>query len=232
MLVNETNILEFNAKLLKVEIETQELNNSSEWVLGALSPIYIENKKTFKKITLELAFKGDSRDIILKNISNFMSKLITDVELTLDGYSNKYRCILSSSITEKTVSKHIYKKELTFMGFEYGTQVIETMDRITSKTINVSGNTETPAIVEITPSIGLIDLILTGVSDDSITIKNLVADKKIIIDGESCKVTVDGINKFQDTEMWGFPKLLPGSRTITVDKDSVDITIKYKPRFI
>jgi len=32
--------------------------------------------------------------------------------------------------------------------------------------------------------------------------------------------------------MWGFPKLIPGENTITVDKDSVDITIKYKPRYV
>lgn len=32
--------------------------------------------------------------------------------------------------------------------------------------------------------------------------------------------------------MWGFPRLKPGANTITVSKNNVDITIKYKPRFI
>ena len=161
-----------------------------------------------------------------------MSKLITDVELTLDGYSNKYRCILSSSTTEKTVSKYLYKKKLTFLGYEFATEKAETINRITSKTINVAGNQVTPAIVEITPSIALVDLTLIGLDEDPIKIKNLVASKKIIINGEDGLVTVDGINKYGDTEMWQFPSLKPGANTITVDKNSVDITIKYKPRFI
>lgn len=232
MLINSIDISVFNAKLLKVDIKTQELSNSSEWLNSSISPVFIKNKKKFKVIDLELAFKGISRDSILNNISNFMSKLINEVTLSLDGYSHKYKVILSENLTEKTVSKYMYKKNLTFIGYEFSNEVTEIMNRITSKTINAAGNTETPAIVEITPSISLVDFTLNGFDEDPIKIKNLVANKKIIINGEDGIVTVDGVNKYADTEMWNFPSLKPGANIITVDKSSVDITIKYKPRYI
>ncbi|MFR4584880.1 phage distal tail protein, partial [Clostridium cadaveris] len=74
--------------------------------------------------------------------------------------------------------------------------------------------------------------IITGLEDGPITIKNLTAGKKVIINGEDGTVLENGINKFGDTELWEWPRLLPGSNTITVSKNSCDITIKYKPRYI
>ncbi|WP_233429138.1 phage distal tail protein [Clostridium cadaveris] len=116
--------------------------------------------------------------------------------------------------------------------YEYSNEVTETMNRITSKTINNIGTEDTPAIVEITSSISLVDLIITGLADDPITIKNLTADKKIIINGEDGTVLENGINKFGDTDLWEWPRLKAGSNSITVSKNSCDITIKYKPRYI
>lgn len=232
MVIDEFNISTLNAKLLKVDIGTQEFTNSSEWLDGTINPTFLNNSKKFKKISLELAFKGDTRGDILNNISTLISKLIKEVVLTLEGYPNKYKCILTEKETEKTISKHMYRVKLGFEGYEFSNEVLETMNRTTSKTINVKGNMEIPAIVEVTPSIDLIDLTIEGVETTPIKIKNLKANKKIIIDGENALITVEGVNKFSDTELWGFPKLIPGENIITVDKDSTDINIKYKPRYI
>ena len=207
MLINSINIKSFNAKLLTVDIQTQELSNSSEWLDNSLSPLFLANKKQFKKIDLEIAFKGASRTEILNNISNFMSKLINEVILTLDKYDHKYKVILKENSTEKTISKNLYKKKLSFIGYEFSDEVIENLDRITTKTINVAGNLLTPATVEITPSIDIIDLQIDGLSNDSIIIKNLHANKKIIINSEDATVLEEGANKFIDTDMWEFPFL-------------------------
>jgi phage-related protein len=233
MLINTIDISNFNAKQLKVDIQTSSLTNSSEWIKGTLNPIFQENDIGFKTIKIELYFKGASRDEVLTNISNLVSKLTNAVILKLDGYSKNYKCILSGSgETIKTVSGRAYRKTLTFIGYAFGDEVTETMNRVISKTINVSGNIIAPAIVEITPALSIAELIITGVSDESIIINNLTVGKKIIINGENGTVTVDGVNKFSDTELWEFPRLNAGANTITVDKSSTDITIKYKPRFI
>lgn len=232
MLIDSINIKVFNAKLLTVDIQTQELNNSSEWLDNSLSPLFLANKKQFKKIDLEIAFKGASRTEILNNISNFMSKLINEVVLVLDNYDHKYKVILKENSTEKTISKNLYKKKLSFIGYEFSDETTENLDRITTKTINVAGNLSTPVIVEIIPSVDIIDLQIDGLSDDTIIIKNLKQNKKIIINSEDATVLEEGTNKFIDTDMWEFPFLLPGANTIKINKNSCNIKIKYKPRYI
>lgn len=230
MLVNSIDIKKFKARLMNRSISNSEFEMFNHWQ-GA-NPIYFENGNSkFKtlSITLDILCSDQNELEIMK--SNLIVQF-KNATIKFDDIDYFYKGFINGKPSYKYIMRGNEIVDIEMLVIAEKEYITETIDRITSKTINVSGNTETPAIVEITPSIGLIDLILTGVSDDPITIKNLVADKKIIIDGESCKVTVDGINKFQDTEMWGFPKLLPGSRTITVDKDSVDITIKYKPRFI
>ena len=106
------------------------------------------------------------------------------------------------------------------------------MNRIINKTINAIGNLTTPAIIEITPSVYISDIKLEGLADDPIIITNIDANKTVIIDGELQKVTVDGVNKYSDTDMWDFPRLIPGYNLIKVSRNNCDIKIKYKPRFI
>lgn len=232
MLIDNVNISNFNAMQTNADIQNSSFSNESEWLKNSLTPIFLENYIGFKTIKLELYFRGNSRDETLKNISNLMSKLKKEVVLKLDQHSNYYKCILNNHEIVKTSIRFAYKLNLEFKGYEHGDEAVELMSRITSKTINVVGNTETPAIIEIVPSIDTIDLILTGLGDNPITIKNLAMSKKIILDGESGIVTQDGVNKFADTDLWNFPSLKPGSNTIKVSRNTVDITIKYKPRWI
>ena len=78
----------------------------------------------------------------------------------------------------------------------------------------------------------MINLEITGLGEDSIVIKNLNRDEKIILDGISGSVTVNGKNKFADTDLWNFPYLSPGTNTITFSKNYFTGIIKYKPRFL
>lgn len=232
MLINSIDISIFKAKQLKVDIQTSELSNDSEWIKGALSPFFDGNTVGFKTIKLELCFQGNDKNETLDNISNFMAKCLNTVNLKLDGYTRNYKCMLKDNETTSTVSSEVFIKTLTFIGFEFGDEIIETMNLITAKTISVIGNAKTQAIIEITPTSDLIDLVLNGFGEDSITIKNLTSNKKIIIDGEQSLVTVDGHNKYQDTNLWEFPTLQPGTNIITCSRSTANITIKYKPRWI
>ncbi|MGL5559195.1 MAG: phage distal tail protein, partial [Paraclostridium dentum] len=102
----------------------------------------------------------------------------------------------------------------------------------TSKTIDVTGNIKVPIKLEIAPVIDMIDLKITGLSEDPLIVKNLKGNKTIIIDGIEGTVTQDGINKFEDTDMWEFPFLVQGKNNILLSKDTCNITIKYNPRYI
>lgn len=232
MLINNINIKNFNAILMEKNIQPSliELEGGYSWLKNSLTPIFPKQKFKFISIEVKLYIKGISESDIKSKIGTVINKSKECILKFEDNFY--YKSFLINSSTENTLKKETKKLILNFISYSYKDEVIETMNRITNKTINVSGNLETPAIIEITPSIELIDLTLTGLDDSSIILKNLKANKKIIVDGENCTVTVDGANKFSDTDMWGFPKLKPGSNTITVNKSSVDINIKYKPRYI
>lgn len=232
MRINGLDIKKYGAKQLTVDISTSSISNNSEYNINALLPMFLDGNISFKNIDVCLLFKGNSRDEILENISNLVSKLLGEVTLNLDGYTNLFNVVLKDSKTEKTKSKYTYKKVLNFIGYEYKEQIIEEVNRVTSKTLNITGNLITPAIVEVTPTTDLVDIRIEGLADDPIIIKNLTANKKVVIDGELQKVTIDGINKYGDTDMWDFPRLNPGTNTITVSRNSCDIKIKYKPRYI
>lgn len=232
MLINGVDISNFGAKQLTVDISTSVITNNSEYRSNLLTPLFLNSEVSFKTIEVSLLFEGTSRDEILKNISNLMSKLIGKVTLTLDRYTSLFDVVLNDNETEKSASNFFYKKNLTFIGYEYKKEVTETINRVTSKTVNIIGNLITPAIVEVTPTTDLVDIRLEGLADDPIIIKNLTANKKVVIDGELQKVTVDGKNKFKDTDMWEFPRLNPGKNTIKVSRSNCDISIKYKPRYI
>ena len=230
MLINNIDISVFGASVSNKLIQPTTIEIEKVRVKDSFNQI--DSKKQFKKVSIKLLFEGENRDVINNNISNFMSKLINEVDIKFKNLSHFYHVYLVDHNVEDTNFDEWLYLNIEFVGSEYSTQIVETMNRITTKTINVPGNEETPAIVEITPSVTIADIVLTGLSDEPMTVKNLTGGKKLIIDGEEGTVTVDGINKFNDTDMWEFPRLKPGANTITVSRNNVDINIKYKPRFI
>ncbi|OSB07976.1 hypothetical protein B2H97_16030 [Paraclostridium bifermentans] len=232
MLIDNLNISSFNAKLLSRKIKTAKLENFNFWSKYSLLP-YINDKFTesYKEIELEI-------DIICKDaneLETMKSKLIYKIKKSILKFIDidyKYFVFLEDTpdITYIMPGNEILK--FKFLGYCFKDEIIENINRVTSKTIDSSGNSNTPIIMEITPVIDMIDLKITGLSEDPLIVKNLKGNKTIIIDGIEGTVTQDGINKFEDTDMWEFPFLVPGKNNITLSKDTCNITIKYNPRFI
>lgn len=232
MKINNIDISKFKAKQLKVNIQNSKIEIAKEWLRSSLVPIELYSNIKFKSISVELYFRGDNRESILKEISNLVSLLRNKSTLKFDNYSNSYICFLENNDIQPTIRKDRYILALSFLGFEIGNEIVETINRVKSKVIDVTGNLEVPIKIEITPVIDMIDLTITGVSEDPLIVKNLKGDKTIIIDGIEGTVTQDGINKFADTDMWEFPFLVTGKNNISVNKDTCNITIKYNPRFL
>ncbi len=232
MLINNVSIKSFGAELLNLDIQNAELITKEEWPEKLHSPFTINQNFYYKKINVELLVSGTDREDVLTKCSNLKNKL-KKCTLKFHELQYFYDCTLENERIEKSVRINRVRLFCTLnSSYAYKPQVTESLNRILIKTINVSGNLETPAIVEITPSVEAIDLVITGLSDDPIIIKNLKQNKKIIISGEDCTVLQDGINKFSDTDLWEFPRLRPGPNTITLSKNTMDIMIKYKGRWI
>lgn len=232
MLVGNINVSVFKARLMSRCISNAEFEIFNYWRNRNVDPVLFKNgSNKFKELTLKL-------DILCKDTNELeimKSNLIKQLEIStikFDDIDLYYRGFLSTAPTYSYVMKGNEIIEIKMLVIAEKSEITETMNRIKAKTINVAGNLDTPAIVEITPTTALVDVTLEGLADDPIIIENLTANKTVILDGELQKVTVDGVNKYGDTDMWDFPRLKPGANTIKVDKSNCDIKIKYKPRYI
>lgn len=232
MYANNVNIKNFGATLLNIDIQNSQNETTKEWLKSSSIPTILNQKFYYKSIDVELLIEGSDRADVLNKASN-LKNLFKIATLSFPDIDFLYDCILNSDKIVKTVRLNKVKFQCNFSsGYAYKNYIVETASRIASKAINVPGNLNTPAIVEITPSIDIIDIVVSGLSNEAITIKNLKQGQKVIVNGEDGTVLQNGLNKFSDTDLWEFPKLSPGASTISFSKTNCDITIKYKPRWI
>lgn len=240
MNINNIDIATYGAVLLKSEIQSSNLTNKSEWLTNSINPLFFNLEHGFKDITLTLYFRGNSREKILKNYSNMISSLCKAVNITINGFSHKYKVILKETPTlTKTKSKYRYIAELKFEGYEYDNLASSTIVNSNSGQIVNSGNIDTPCLLEITSSTSFAsadELVITGFTDKDINIKNLEANKALTIDPcvvkDSYTTTVDNENFFNNITMYEFPRLKAGNNAITINRDDIKIVAKYYPRFI
>lgn len=227
---------EYGVEQWNVSMAHSTLKNESEWVEGNIQPMMYESTIGFKKVSASIMIRGSNRNEIWEKTSEFISKLIKPCEIQFEGFEHYYYLALINATQAEQSLKRWHKATLEFQGYEYGTEVSVSSSEKTI-VINNEGTLNTPAVIEITPVINLVDITITGAVKNLLTgeskdivIKDLLNGQKIVIDGENGLVTQDGENKFSDVDMWDFPVLQPGSNTITVDKD-VELTVRYKPRY-
>lgn len=233
MLINNIDISKYNARLLDVNIQNSSISNLSNFdIKNKLLPLFLKSKVSLNNITVTLLINSlDKRQYYLDK-SNLLSGMLESFDIYFKDRNLKFKCVLVNQADQPSLRQIRGRFQLTFIGYNLENEVIETINRVSYKTINALGNYTVPITIEITPIIDMIDFKITGLSEDSLILKNLKGNKTIIIDGINGTVTQDGINKFEDTEMWEFPFLVPGKNNITLSKDTCNITIKYNPRFL
>ena len=238
MRINGIDIAVYGARQQNVEMGYAEIANSSEWPEGRASPMMLPGTVGFKKIRVGIILKGDSRADIWSKGSQLLSQLIQPCVVSLDGFNNNFYVFLRNVSQAEQSIKRWHKATVELVGFEYGNQIVQTGINTTFEVDN-PGTILTPAIIEITPSIGIISAVISGIVRDAVTgedkpiiLQNLSKDKTVIIDGETGLITEDGVNKFADVELFDLPSLLPGKNEIITDNSNMTIVIKYKPRYI
>ncbi|WP_290063440.1 phage distal tail protein [Paraclostridium bifermentans] len=233
MLINNIDISKYNARVLDVNIQNSSISNLSDLdIKNKLLPLFLKSKVALNNITVTLLINSlDKRQYYLDK-SNLLSNMLESFDIYFKDRNLKFKCVLVNQADQPSLRQIRGRFQLTFIGYNLENEVIETINRITSKTVDAFGNYKVPIIMEITPVIDMIDLKITGLSEDPLIVKDLKGTKTIIIDGINGTVTQDGINKFNDTDMWEFPFLVPGKNNILLSKDTCNITIKYNPRYI
>lgn len=230
VLVNNIDISNFKATLLKKDIQTATVIIYDDWLRGASNPLYLGKQETYKQIKIQLIIEDTGDESCLNDISNLIKQFEKCI-IKFDDLNLYYDCMIVNKSHERIVSA-FYTLDIELKsGYAYKAAVTETLNHVSSKTITIAGNLQAPAIITVTVPIDTISITLTGFGD-SITVKNLKANIPVSIDGEACTVMSNGLNKFIDTDMWEFPALQPGANTIGVSSTNCVINTSYKPRYI
>ena len=190
-------------------IEGESRKEVTERMYKTFMKVIGENKG-FKPLNLKLLFEGSTRNEVNNKISRFMAQ-VSECDIKFKNLEHYYHCYYESSNREESKIDEWLFVNLNFICYEYAEEKKLNFNSLEEFTINNDGTDITPAILEITPNVNLADITLEGLADDPIIIKNLTANKTVVLDGELQKVTVDGMNKYGDTDMWDFPRLNPGT---------------------
>lgn len=227
LLISNKNISSYGFRYLGREIEA--LDGEREGAFNNPRNLFpFPGNLTFNQapLTLRLLHQGSNNKFEIDK-----SKFIKDIENATLKFSDLdfyYKVVYENSSTEK--NKNEYYKELTLNLKIYektGAEITQSIK--TSGTITLDSTAITPVELNIIPSATLVDVTIKGLGQD-IKVKNLTANKTVTVkDG---LVLEDNKNKFEDYDSFDFPYLNPGTNNITVDKTTITLQIKYKPRWI
>lgn len=211
MLINNININKFNAKVEKKMFD----HGKDETGKGTLN--------------IRIFFSGTNRDDVHRNISNFMAMNMNECIIKFRNISNYFNAsYVDHSLEETELDEYLFL-EIEFEYFEFGAEITHSF--MSQSTLDIKGNLETEVKISITARSDLIDCVLVGTTEDDIVIRKLTANKPIIIDSINGLIIEEGKNKFKDVELWDFPKLKPGTNTISVNKENINIELKYTPKW-
>lgn len=227
MTINGVDLRSYHARL--VEMNTGGTNTKNTYHLGAKSshPVITDQKIGARSMEITIEVEGDDRNDLTHNISGLTNALnngLVDLYLP-DGYY--YFSILQSVDDPEyylsTRADVIYTFDAVRHG-AYNQRGLTAMGIETSASIEIMGNLETEVVYTITPTSNADQITVAG-----ITVNNITADKVIVIDGINKRVTEDGDNKFGDCDLVSFPRLAPGTNTITFAAPGCAISVGYYP---
>lgn len=250
MKINGWDISEAKAKQWNVTPGFSDIKNESEWQRASPLPFLMKSSIGFKSLQVTFLVYGGNRNEVLQNCSMLLAKLSEPVRLELDGFSHKYHGVMTKSDfvenplgRQRVTANKVGKLTASFSCYEYseqpdGSPFSKSSSGSAQLIVTNPGNLDTPAVVEITPKIGIAELVINGLTRNpdtgenlKISIKGLTTGSKIVLDGETGLFTEKGVLK-KDIEIWTLPSLLPGTNTITLSNAQMDVSVKYRPRFI
>lgn len=225
MKLNKHNFKEYGARVLKWGYQPLSINRENFQSDNSLCPILGKNYPKPKPMELVVEFSQRSlmSDFTAEILKNDMNLLDLD-----DGYL--YKCwmpTLNNPVEEP--SWGWYQMTIPLLVIQTAVERAVPLEEV-SNNIIVYGNWQTECRYEINIKSNITSFTVAG-----ITVKNLKANQKLVIDGVEKRVyTGDSINKYNDTVLKNnhFPVLSPGLQTIQISSTSHDAWLYYQPIYV
>lgn len=212
----------FNADLIKFSTSPGEVENEYRNNTGKSGFLALSAQKENVKAKIQFYVGGKSVEEMQLNATGLIAAGNTCV-IRMDSSRFEYPAILDEYDTEETGIDTYTLVTLT-MGVVVRYPLMS-INLTGPKTVMNPGKVESGIRFEIRPTSALSTFKING-----ITIKNLKANETFVIDGIDGRVTANEINRFQDTDIIDFPKIVPGKNEITMS-NNVPVTVSFYPVF-
>lgn len=215
-----------NVTWLSQTVKPRNVVTYVDWLEESFLPAKSKsNRYTDFEICIEMLVKGKSKEECELTMSSIMSDFDSG-ELQLDNMNFTYDFDFKSEDRE-LVKRWLYSYKINLNAYSKK-GILRTVEFTgKEKTLVMEGTSKSPAIVTITPDIALVNLTVTGITDEAITIKDIARNAKVVIDGQNCTITENGQNILDKTDLWEFPRLMPGKNIITLD-NSCSVKVDYR----
>ena len=214
----------FKAKLLDRQINSNEVITIDDWLDGAIQPTFIRQQEKFKEITMVVLIEGSNEEDAYKMFSK-LTRELSYGELKFDDMSLTFKVMINGAVSPNRLKPNV---------FEVSYQLKSSYGMAQEQTVNRSAAAaETPCIIEITPTQSISSLTFEGFTDKPFTVKNIVSGQKVVINGETNSILMNGQNGFKNFDGWSFPSLIPGANSLKVSSTlGYSMVVKYKARYI
>lgn len=215
----------FNCKVIEFNADATKFGSMGNyWPKKALQGIRVSSRvHTFRNLELIIHFYGG--EVAEDNIIKF----IEDASNCVFKYKNKNYDVSIKEDDNKPISLNSNTTKITL---NYDILNVykdtKTVSVIGNGNINISSPKYCYANLEITSSTSLPRCSI-NVNGYVITVKNLKANETIYIG--SGKIIAGGKSKMNDVDMWDFPKLNPGANNVSIDREDINLTVKYNERW-
>lgn len=214
----------YNADLISFVIQPADREIDFDVLCGMGGFRVFSDKTSYKKATAEFYVGGANTDETLLNISN-LTKLLRNCVIHKGDSLLEYPALLINVAEIEDTDVEYFAR------VKYELAVVVRMPLVSvsisgSQEIYNPGNTASGVRYTIRPTKAITSFTIAG-----ITIKDLAAGATYIIDGIVGKITKNGANYFQKTNLINFPKIGSGDFKVQMS-ESVSVTVEFYPVFI
>lgn len=216
----------FNCRVINFNPDaTKFASVASYWPKYSLQAVRVKSREhTFRKLSITIIFYGDY-ETTLENISKFIEE---SKESTFKYFNKYYDVSISEGDNKETlINSNTKKLELEYEilnCYEYEKSITTN----SSTSLNINSPKSCYANIEIRANIDVISCIVR-INDTEVTVRNIKGNETIYI--VSGKVTAGGNSKINDVDIWEFPILNPGTNNISVNREDINLTVKYNERW-
>ena len=236
MTINGTNISQYGAKQHHFNIGHCDAKNNSEWVNAAPLPHMEVSYVGFKQIDVDFIIKGSGREEIIANRGKLLAAIMEPADIVLDGYSHHFKVIMKSHKENEISMRRFHKLSISFVGYEYGSEVRRTGSGTLSATN--PGTIISPVLLSITPVSSKSNVTMTGLCrnprtgvDLPVHMSTVTAGREIILDGANGLFLEGGYLK-PDIDIKYPPAVAPGAVSVVCSDSSAALDMTILPLYM